>query len=150
MKFTVKQATMENIEEIVEIFNEYRIFYKQEPNMNEAKKFLFDRFEHLESVIFIAIEMESNKIIGFTQLYPTFSSVSMKRSYTLNDLYVKENYREKGAGKLLLEKAKSYAIMTNAKGIGLSTAIDNENAQKLYEKNGYKKNQEYYQYYMNV
>jgi ribosomal protein S18 acetylase RimI-like enzyme len=94
--------------------------------------------------------MKSNNIIGFAQLYPTFSSVSMKRLYILNDLYVKNEYRKNGIGKLLLEKVKSYAIMTNAKGIELSTAIDNEDAKKLYERNGYKKNNEYFQYYMNI
>jgi ribosomal protein S18 acetylase RimI-like enzyme len=150
MNFIVKQATIENLEEIAKIFDEYRMFYKQESDINGAKSFLFDRFEHLESVIFIAIDNESNNIIGFTQLYPTFSSVLMKRSYTLNDLYVKENYRKNGVAKLLMEKTKSYAMMTKAKGIGLSTAIDNENAQKLYENIGYKKNQDFYQYYLNI
>ena len=150
MEYTVKQASIENIEEIAKLFNEYRMFYKQDSNINGAKDFLFDRFEHFESIIFIAIEEKSNEIVGFTQLYPSFSSVAMKRSYILNDLYVKGNCRKNGIGKLLLDKAKSYAIMTNAKGIGLSTAIDNEIAQNLYEKNGYKKNEEYYQYYMNI
>ena len=150
MSFKIKQATIENLDEIVQLFNEYRIFYKQDSDINGVKKFIFERFEHMESIIFIAIETESNNIIGFTQVYPSFSSVSMKRSLILNDLYVSENYRKNGVGKLLLNAVKSYAIKINAKGIGLSTAIDNNTAQKLYENNGYKKNQDFYQYYLNL
>jgi ribosomal protein S18 acetylase RimI-like enzyme len=150
MSFNIKQATIENLDGIVQLFNEYRIFYKQDSDIDGAKKFIFDRFEHMESIIFIAIENETNNKIGFTQLYPSFSSVSMKRSLILNDLYVSENYRKNGVGKLLLNAAKSYAIKINAKGIGLSTAIDNNTAQKLYENNGYKKNQDFYQYYLNI
>ena len=41
-----------------------------------------------ESVVFIAFD-EINPI-GFVQLYPSFSSLSMKKSWVLNDLYVKK------------------------------------------------------------
>ena len=150
MSFTVKQATIENLNEISNLFDEYRIFYKQKSDLNSAKLFLFDRLEHMESIIFVAIETNSNNIVGFTQLYPSFSSVSMKRSLILNDLYVRENFRNQGVAKLLLNAAKSYAIQIKAKGIGLSTAIDNDAAQRLYEKNEYKKNQDFYQYYLNI
>lgn len=150
MSFFVKQATIENLDEIAVLFNEYRIFYKQDSDLNGAIKFLYDRFEHMESIIFIAIERETNNIIGFTQLYPKFSSVSMKRLYLLNDLYVSEKYRKNGIGKLLLEAAKSYAIITKSKGIELAALIENKNAQRLYENNGYKKIEDHFHYFMNI
>lgn len=65
-----------------------------------------------------------------------------------SDLYVIEQYRNLGAAKLLLEAAKSYAVQTKAKGIGLSTAINNDKAQNLYENNGYKRDTEFYHYFL--
>ncbi|WP_306304762.1 GNAT family N-acetyltransferase [Paenibacillus pini] len=128
--FIVKQATIEDLEEVISLFNEYRIFYKQESDLEGARCFLFDRFEHRESVIFLVKESESNKPVGFTQLYPLFSSVSMKRSWILNDLYVVDEYRSRGIAQLLLDSAKIYAKQTKAKGLGLSTSNDNDRAQK--------------------
>ncbi|NHN33387.1 GNAT family N-acetyltransferase [Paenibacillus agricola] len=145
-----KQATLEDLEDLSILFNEYRIFYKQESDLEGAKRFLFERFEHRDAVIFIAKDNEMNKAIGFTQLYPSFSSVSMKRSWILNDLYVADTYRKRGAAQLLLEAAELFAKYTKAKGLGLSTAIDNEQAQRIYERNGYKKNTDFYHYYLTL
>jgi len=148
MPFTVKQADIQDLDAIAILFNEYRMFYKQESDLKGARSFLFDRFEHMESIIFAARDNESDALIGFTQLYPSFSSVSMKRSLILNDLYVRESFRNQGAAALLLDAAKSYALQIGAKGIGLATAIDNASAQRLYEKNGYTRVLDFYQYSM--
>ena len=72
----VRQATIEDLEEIAHLFNEYRVFYQQESCIDKAKSFLFDRLEHRESIIFIAQESVSNRFVGFTQLYPFFSSLA--------------------------------------------------------------------------
>lgn len=74
----------------------------------------------------------------------------MKRSLILNDLFVYDEYRNRGVAKLLLEAAKSYANVIEAKGISLETARKNEKAQRLYEKNGYTKNQDFYHYELNL
>ncbi len=146
----VQQATIEKLDAVSKLFNEYRIFYNQKSDLEGARSFLFDRFEHRDSIIFIAIETENNHTVGFIQLYPTFSSISMKRSFILNDLYVRDEYRKRGIAEKLLEAAKSYAYQTKAKGIGLETAINNDIAQRLYVNNGYKKNQDYYLYYLDL
>ena len=146
----VTQATISDLEDLVYLFDEYRVFYKQESDMTNARKFLFDRFEHRESIIFIVKDLNLNKAIGFTQLYPSFSSVSMQRSWILNDLYVLEGHRGLGAAQLLLESVKEYARKTNAKGVALSTAIDNVRAQGIYERLGYKKDQDFYHYYLKL
>lgn len=146
----VKQATIEDLEEIVPLFNEYRIFYSQVSDLEGARAFLFDRFVLRESIIFIVKESKSGKLFGFTQLYPSFSSISMKRSWILNDLYVLDEYRKRGVAQLLLDSARIYAKQTNAKGLGLSTAIDNERAQRIYDRNGYKKDKEFYHYYLRL
>ena len=138
------QATIDDLEGVSSVFNLYRMFYQQESDIEGAKSYIKDRLEKEDSVIFVVKDKES--YVGFTQLYPTFSSVSMKRVWILNDLYVDAAVRRKGVGEMLLQKAKDYANETGAKSISLSTAVDNYGAQRLYEKNGYKKDSEFYQY----
>jgi|TARA_R110002020_G_scaffold447851_1_gene660320 GNAT superfamily N-acetyltransferase len=81
----------------------------------------------------------------FTQLYPSFSSVSTQRTYILNDLYVSEVHRNKGIGEALMERAKQFAISEGAKGITLETEVNNP-AQHLYERLGWKKDDDKFHY----
>ena len=146
--FRVKQATIDDIHHVAELFNEYRVFYSQSSDLDGAKRYLFERFEHRDSVIFAASHQDSQHMAGFAQLYPTFSSISMQRSWILNDLYVNERFRQLGVAQLLLDSIKSYAIQTKAKGIELSTAFDNFSAQRLYERNDFKKVEQYINYFL--
>ncbi|WP_338068617.1 GNAT family N-acetyltransferase [Paenibacillus paeoniae] len=146
----VKQATLEQLEEVVQLFDAWRVFYGQPSDPEGARSFLFDRFEHSESVIFLAIDQVSGQAVGYTQLFPVFSSISMKRSWILNDLYVDESFRGRGAAQLLLDQVKRFGGLTKAKGIELSTAPDNLRAQALYEKNGYKRDEEFLHYFLTL
>lgn len=150
MMFTVRQATIEDLNPLADVFNRYRVFYKQASNLEGAKLFLSERLKLEESVIYIAVDNGTDAIIAFTQLYPTFSSISMRRAWTLNDLYVAEHYRGQGIAQLLLDQAKLLAKETKSKGLSLSTAVDNEVAQKLYERNGFVKDDEFYYYDLQV
>ncbi|MBH5320349.1 GNAT family N-acetyltransferase [Paenibacillus sp. GSMTC-2017] len=150
INYSVSQATINDLNDLASLFDLYRVFYGQPSNAEGAKQFLFERFDHAESIIYIARCSSTNQAIGFTQLYPTFSSISMKRSWVLNDLYVVEEYRKHGVAKKLLEEVKGFAILTGAKGIALSTAPDNKKAQSLYEQLGYVKDDEYYQYFLTL
>jgi len=149
-KYEVNQSTIKDLKELSVLFNQYRIFYGQESDLKQAYNFLFDRYEHRDSIIFVVRESGRNIIIGFTQLYPVFSSISMERSLILNDLYVLQEYRKQGIGQLLLDEAKRYAKQIKAEGLELSTAIDNEQAQRLYERNGYIKDEKFYHYYLSA
>lgn len=130
------QATLQHLEELIPLFDAYRVFYDQPSDIAAARLFLSERFQKNDSVIFIAISSEE-KAIGFTQLYPTFSSVSMQRTYILNDLFVASEARKKGVGEMLMNYAKQFVIKQDSKGLTLETAIDNP-AQKLYKKLGWK------------
>lgn len=131
----VYQATLEDLEGVANLFNLYRIFYKQESDLEAAEAYIKERIKNKESVILVV--KDQHNYVGFTQFYPIFSSVSMKRVWILNDLYVEKKFRKQGVAQLLLDKAKEYAIETGAKSISLKTALDNYSAQRLYEKNGY-------------
>ena len=162
--YHVEQATIHDVPQLAVLFNQYRVFYGQASDVEGARQFLLDRFNHAQSVIMVAKKKENEdththlnvnnnlnaNIVGFTQLYPTFSSISMQRSWILNDLYVAEEHRKQGIAEQLLEQAKRFAMMTNAKGIALSTAPTNKQAQALYEKLGYVRDDEFYNYFLYV
>lgn len=149
-QFLTRQATIQDLDDLVELFDEYRIFYEQESDKEGVRHFLWEKFEHNESVIYITLEKETKEAVGFTQLYPSFSSVSMKRIWILNDLYVREKFRGNQIGRKLLEAAKEYAILTKAKRIELTTARTNLKAQGLYEMNGYELDEIFYKYLLTV
>jgi GNAT superfamily N-acetyltransferase len=134
---TIRKATVADLDSLVPLFDAYRQFYKQETDQEGARKFLTERLEGEESVVFLAFDGE--RPAGFTQLYPIFSSVGMRRSWLLNDLYVDVVARKKGVGERLLEEAKTWARATGASWMMLETAVDNHLAQALYEKNGWER-----------
>lgn len=135
--FVTRQATIQDLDQLVQLFDQYRVFYEQESDKEAVREFVWNRFEHSESVFFLTIHRETGEAAGFTQLYPSFSSVSMKRIWILNDLFVDERFRGNQVGGRLLDAAKEYAILTKAIRIELSTAHTNVAAQGLYEKKGY-------------
>ena len=124
---------------VYELFNQYRIFYKQQPDVESAKKFIDARVNNNESVIFVALDDNKSKPVGFTQLYPNYSSVRAIKNWTLNDLYVDKDYRKQGIGEKLIKTAMEFAKNDNANFVELSTAVDNYSAQSVYEKIGFKK-----------
>ena len=137
MFLEIKKATTEDVTRVVLLFDEYRKFYKQASDMEAAADFLQERLAKNESVIFIAFVNET--AVGFCQLFPIFSSVGLKRAWLLNDLYVNETARGQGVAAALLQKAKEWGIKTNSGWLLLQTGADNYTAQSVYEKNGWKK-----------
>lgn len=132
---TIRPAVEQDLPSVAWLFDQYRQFYKQAPNPDGALEFLEQRMAQKESVILIALE--GGEMIGFTQLYPIFSSVSMRRAWLLNDLYVHGGQRGKGVGTRLLDGAKEMARKSGAKWLLLQTGSDNTTAQSVYEKNGW-------------
>ncbi|MCL4113560.1 UNVERIFIED_CONTAM: hypothetical protein GTU68_011212 [Idotea baltica] len=141
---TVSKANITNLKEVALLFDAYRVFYNQETNIAAAEQFLFERISNNQSVVLIATI--DNKAVGFTQLYTTYSSVSLQPTYILNDLYVYEEFRKKGIGESLLNEAKKICLTNNYKGLALETAFDNP-AQHLYEKLGWTKDSGYFHYF---
>jgi ribosomal protein S18 acetylase RimI-like enzyme len=139
---TIRKATTEDIEALTDLFDLYRVWYHQPSDIAAAKKFLRQRMEKEESVIFVAVQ--EKELVGFTQLYPIFSSVSLQRSWLLNDLYVHAGTRKQGVAKQLLGAARQHGLQTEAKWLLLQTGNDNYSAQSVYEKNGWKKISDYF------
>ena len=145
MKFNIIEAKSKHIEQVGELFDLYRQFYKYESNLIESTNYIKDRIKNNESIIFIAIN-DANKAIGFVQLYETFGSLDLGKIIILYDLYVKKNHRKNNIGKQLMIRSHEYAKEINAKRIQLSTATDNFIGQSLYESLGYVKDTDFYTY----
>jgi ribosomal protein S18 acetylase RimI-like enzyme len=141
-------AQLEHLREVAKLFDRYRSFYQQPSDLDAAIKFLQERFKKNDSIIFIA--RDNGQAIGFTQLYPSFSSVSMKRIWIVNDLFVSENYRQQGVAKLLMSAAENFGRDTRAARMILSTQITNVAAQNLYESLGYQKDRDFYHYELHL
>ncbi len=136
----IVRANETHIPEISRLFDLYRQFYKCEPNIDLATKFISDRFNNDESVIFVA--PTKDRLMGFVQLYPSFCSVDAIKIFILYDLYVDERDRKFGIGESLMNKAAEFSKAHGASRIDLLTEFDNKTAQHLYEKLGYKRDLE--------
>ncbi|MFJ7952675.1 GNAT family N-acetyltransferase [Lysinibacillus sp. NPDC096418] len=135
----IVRATMSELDDVAILFDEYRQFYGNKSDVSSGKAFLQLRLALNESIIFLAVH--EGKAIGFTQLYPTFSSLALQRAFILNDLYVTEDARGLGAGKDLTEMVFQYSQQQHARYVTLQTAPDNVNARGLYEKLGMKQDE---------
>ncbi|HEY8782661.1 MAG TPA: GNAT family N-acetyltransferase [Mucilaginibacter sp.] len=108
---------------VTSLFDKYRVFYKQSPDLNIAESFIKERLENNESVIFAALTDE-NIPIGFTQLYPVFSSARATKNWLLNDLFVESAYRKQGIGEALIKVAMDFARSENSSYLKLETAYE--------------------------
>jgi ribosomal protein S18 acetylase RimI-like enzyme len=139
----VVRATLQDVDRLVPLFGAYREFYQRPADPEGSRRFLTQRLAQEESVVYLAEGQGS--VLGFTQLYPTFASLSMKAWWVLYDLYVIPTARRRGVASLLLNRAKRLARETEADGISLETARDNP-AQKLYEALGWKRDDAFFHY----
>jgi len=136
----VRPATENDLEQLCHLFDAYRVFYRKTSDIEAAHKFLKDRIEKKESVIYV--DEENEKLTGFTQLYPLFSSTRMQQSWLLNDLYVLPEFRGRDISKKLIAAARMLAKQTGAAGILLETEKTNDIGNRLYPAAGFQLYQE--------
>lgn len=141
---SIERAGPADLDALASLFDAYRQFHRQPSDIAGAREFLTERLEKDESVVFLA-RLEA-KPIGFTQLYPLFSSVGMVRTWLLNDLYVAEDARHRGVARALLDAARRHGTTTGAKSITLETEKTNLPAQTLYEREGWIRQRDHYWY----
>jgi ribosomal protein S18 acetylase RimI-like enzyme len=132
-----KIEDIHQLEKVVPLFDAYRQFYKQSSDPSAAQKFLTNVFNDNTSILLVAYDKQKNEAIGFTQLYPMFSSVAMKKHWVLNDLYVKTEYRNQGIARLLIDAVHKFAIESGGDRITLKTEKTNTIAKHLYDELGY-------------
>ena len=147
--FKTRRANIEDVETIAPLFDSYRQFYEQEPNLTFASQFIKARLTNKESIIFIA-EDQAQNALGFCQIYPSFCSVIGAPIYVLSDLFVSSDARTSGIGRLLLEQARLQAKENNIPRMDLTTAKTNLTAQSLYESLGWVRDDVFFAYNKSV
>lgn len=143
------RADKTDIPDVARLFDLYRQFYRCDADLALATRFISERIESSESVIFLAVEDES--VMGFVQLYPSFCSVEAIKIFILYDLFVEQSKRKSGAGKMLMERAAVFVRENDAGRIDLLTGKGNKPGQLLYETLGYQRtNEDFYAYSLNL
>lgn len=143
---TVFRADAQHLDGLAVLFDAYRQFYRQPSYLDGARQFLSDRLAADESVLLAAALPDIDGLAGFTQLYPSFTSVGMRRVWVLNDLFVAEGARRRGVARSLMEAARRFGVETGAARIELATEITNTDAQALYDDLGYVRDAAYHHY----
>ncbi|WP_407568862.1 GNAT family N-acetyltransferase [Deinococcus altitudinis] len=146
----VRRAGVADLPLVAPLFDAYRVFCKQPSDVAAAHAFLTERLRLNESVILLA-ELGDGVAAGFTQLYPAFTSVGIRRlwylnEWYLNDMYVAPEARRRGVSTALLEAARQHGLATGAARLVLTTELDNLAAQATYEAHGWKRDERYYTY----
>ena len=145
------QATLEHLDLITPLFVKYREFYGELPFPDSSRAFLEKRLRRKESVIYLALPDEDDKrLLGFCQLYPSYSSLSLKRVWILNDIYVAEDARRMLVADTLMRTAKKMAKETQAVRMRVSSKITNKVAHKTYESIGFFEDTEFKNYVLPV
>jgi len=141
------QASLEHLDLVAPLFVKYREFYGELPFPDSSRAFLEKRLRRQESVIYLALpDDDDNRLLGFCQLYPSYSSLSLKRVWILNDIYVAEDARRQLVADHLLKTAKKMARDTHAVRMRVSTSANNDVAQKTYESIGFREDNEFKNY----
>lgn len=144
MKIT--ECAEQHLQCAAELFNHYRIFYEQESDFSACYAFIKNNFENKRSKLFLLFD-DAGKAVGFSQLYPTFCSISMKPYYYLSDLYVDKSCRQNGYAKYLMSFLTEHFTAEGAQRLTLDTATTNTIAQHLYESLGYEQETVYITYH---
>ena len=148
MSIVITRATKEHYKDVGALFDLYRQFYKYKTNLKASTKYIKDRINQNESFIFICFYKKEPA--GFVQLYETFDYLNINKKLILYDLYVDKKYRKNGIGRKLMDQAKKLAKFKKIQNIELSTAKNNKKAQSLYESLDYKRDKEYYNYFLEL
>lgn len=131
----IKRATISDLDQVVSLFEAYRVWYRKEADLEKATTFIKSRLTLEDSVILIALH--EGQAVGFTQLYPSFSSTRMARLWILNDLFVDDKYRGQHISVQLIDAAKNHCKKTDGCGILLETEQSNSIGNKLYPRTGF-------------
>lgn len=145
----IRIASIEDLNQLAQLFDAYRQFYEQVPDFALATKFIAERLNKQDSKIFVAVNQDQ-KLIGFCQIYPSFCSVAAAKIGVLYDLFVDPSTRKTGAGRSLMLAAHEYAANNGMARLDLSTSKTNINAQKLYESLGWERDEVFYTYALDI
>ena len=142
-------ARHKELNSVSTLFDAYRVFYGQSSDLIAATNFIAERIANGDSVIILATDSEGNAL-GFTQMFPAFTSVGLAKTYIVNDLFVDPSARRRGVADLLLTEAAKFARDSGAVRLQLCTAKENLEAKALYTAGGWQPNTAFDYYTLNL
>lgn len=143
----VTAATPADLADLTRLFGAYLHFYEVPRRAAEIEAFLATRLRLGDSHLSIARD-ERGQAQGFVQLYPFQSSLALAPAWLLSDLYVDESARRSGVGEALMNAARAHAEASGACGLQLETAKTNLAGQRLYERLGYIRDEQFLTYWL--
>ena len=132
----IRKIKIEDFDSVFELLNE---LYE---NKIEYSIFAQKYKESLEDSDFYGIvAIENNKVVGVLISRVINRLAKKKNILFIDDLIVNEKCRNIGIGKLLIQTATAYAISKDCGALELTSMIQNINAHRFYENNGFEKRQ---------
>ncbi|HUN30143.1 MAG TPA: GNAT family N-acetyltransferase [Alphaproteobacteria bacterium] len=137
MEITVRRASARDIDVLLPLVRSYRVFYQQTPDDDGERRFIGKHLRDGTSALFFA--SAAGFALGFVQLFESWSTVRLAPVLILEDLYVEPQFRRRGIGRMLIDAALAYARESGAAAMFLETAVENERAQQVYEREGWRR-----------
>ncbi|MBN8869815.1 MAG: GNAT family N-acetyltransferase [Solirubrobacterales bacterium] len=135
----IRAVTAEEFPQFEPLFVAYQEFYEVEDIDPERNRGFFSRFLGGTDDGWLLGAFDGDEAVGFGCFYRTMSSLSATDVVLLNDLYVNESARGRGAGRALIEAGAELARQAGATHLVWETAPDNHRAQALYDTTGAEK-----------
>jgi ribosomal protein S18 acetylase RimI-like enzyme len=139
---TVRKAEEKDIESLCVLMKKYIVdFYKRDlPDEKDLKAHIQFLLNSPASGLQLVAEVDQ-QIAGFATLYFTFSTLRLKRTAILNDLFVSSEFRGLKLGEQLFMECVQIVRENELAGMTWETAKDNKVAQRLYNKLGGKRSE---------
>jgi len=132
MDYKLRNATEQDFPEIIGMIKELALFEKAPERMTNSVEQMQKEKDLFQCII---AEDASGTVIGMALYFFAYYTWVGKSLY-LDDLYVKEDFRGQGVGKLLLKEIMNTAVRENCKRVRWQVLDWNINAIELYKKAG--------------
>ena len=149
MASKIVAASIDDLDGLAQLFNEYRQFYHQSDDLQRARDFIATRL-HMQDAHIIIAKDKQGMALGFALFYQSFSSIRTQPVLLLNDVYVTQHARCVGIGRELVAWVKQYAVDHHFAYVSLETHKTNLKAQGLYQALGFEKDGEFFTYVLDV
>ena len=140
MSVSVRRAELADVGAVGPLFERYCVFYERHPSPDDAMAFIRDRMRLRDSVILVAELPEvrgGQRAVGVVQLYPKWSSTTMRRDWIVKDVFGEAGAGRAGVARALMEEAVAFCRRSGAANVKLKTQAENAPARALYEKLGW-------------
>lgn len=135
MSINIRVAEKEDCQRLLELINELAVYEKMPEEVTVTLAEFVDAGFGETPVWKAFVAEDGGQIIGFALYYTRYSTWKGCRLY-LEDFIVTEEYRGKGAGKLLFETVMKEAKEKNYNGMSWQVLDWNEPAINFYNKYG--------------